>query len=58
MTEHSFASKLFHVIVITLIAIYVVFVQKSQSTVESVVCPDKTDHAPSTYSRKDRLSGH
>ncbi len=46
MTEYSFPTKLLHVVVILLIAVYVVFVQKSQSTVESVVRPDKTVHAP------------
>ncbi len=58
MTEHSFASKLFHIVVILLVTVYVVFVQKSQSTVESVVRPIKTDHASSTYSRKDQDIDH
>jgi hypothetical protein len=34
--QDAFYSKLFHVVVIFLIALYVVFVQKSQDTVESV----------------------
>ncbi len=46
MTEHSLASKLFHVVVITLIAVYVVFVQKNQDTVESVSKSAKPLHAP------------
>ncbi len=36
MTEYSLASKLFQVVVITLIAIYVVFVDNKRSIVKSV----------------------
>ncbi len=46
MTEHSFPTKLLHVVVILLIAVYVVFVKKSRSVVESVPKPAKTLHAP------------
>ncbi len=46
MTEHSLAVKLFQVIVITLIAMYVVFVEKNRSVVESVYQPDEVVHAP------------
>ncbi len=56
MTEHSFAAKLFHIAMIILITIYVVFVQKN-NTVESVVRPNKLITPPLPF-RKDHSSGH
>ncbi len=46
MIEYSLPSKLLHVAMIILIAIYVVFVDNKRSTVESVSEPIKPDHAP------------
>ncbi len=54
MTEHSFPTKLLHVVVITLIALYVVFAQKN-NTVESVVRPNKPITPPLPF-RKDHSS--
>ncbi len=46
MTERSFPTKLLHVAVIAMIAIYVVFVQKNRSVVESASQTTKPSHAP------------
>ncbi len=51
MTEYTFYSKLFHVVVITLIAVYVVFVEKNRRVVESVSMPVKLAHAPHANNR-------
>ncbi len=48
--QSTFSSRLLHVVVVIMIAIYVVFAEKSESTVESVSRSVKTAHA-STYQK-------